>query len=207
MAIDYARYAGLSPQQVYQQPEFANGLPAGWDWNAWQATVNPASTWGSNAGPVNSLDNQGNLIDWQGLFGGNPWDTGRSTPSGYVNVRSPGGSSAAPSAGLPDATNASGSSSGGYVNTTPAPATTAPVVPTLPGEKVDIPGVDSSAPTSFSPATSGGNLTIADGFARPVTNPVLPQPIFGNAPRGRGTGRAGVVDAMMGRRNRWNSYS
>lgn len=215
MAIDYARYAGLSPQQIYQQPEFVNGLPQGWDWNAWQQTVNPASTWGANAGNINSLNNQGQAIDWSAWGGADPWTLpNMGAPAGPGNMPV-----VPPPAGSPTSVGNATRRTRGYVNTVPPPPAPPPpteepgVTPPPPqgdgGSYVTLDKSVGGTPdqSTFSPAANGSNLTIADGYSRPVTNPVLPQPIFGNAPRRTGTGRSGVVDAMMGRKSRWTSYS
>lgn len=253
MAINYAPFVGLTPQQVYAQ--FANGLPVGWDWNAWQA-AQPAGTPDYTATPDNSAF--GGVDPWSQQFfedtkvplGNVPppvtVTTGAGTPGsapggpggqfdrnafnavigGALGTRqrqpsmifSPNNDyvRTASGTGYVDTTGTTpppgGSSTGSYITTTPgkgdAEFTTKPEMTGTVPTKYPTYDETNSVP-SYSHGSTGtfqNKMTIAEGFS-PPTNPVIPRPIFAPPTQGPRNGRGGVVDAMMGRRSRWNSYS
>ena len=190
MALNYSAFK--TPQSAYGA--HPNGLPAEWDWGAWQA-AQPAGT----PDPTKTTAG-GQPID----FTWNPNGPGYTNPQNgqvFANPRETGPVSAP--ATTPYAISNTGASTAPPASTQPPPmATPDPYVTEIP-----------ATPTL---ATGGGGVAKAvttDAFGAPQTAaPVFRQPVFGQpqvtpVQTGARNGPGGVVDALMRRKSRWNSYS
>lgn len=139
MAINYAAFAGLTPQQVYGQ--FPNGLPVGWDWGAYQAAQPASSLWNSaDLAWTTGAGQEISKAPWTDSTGAtaNPWtlnapggpllDSTGNAPGtfqlGGSTINMGGGTRGQPPGSVPPPGSTPTSTGNGYVSTTPGSGTT-----------------------------------------------------------------------------------